>query len=241
MDVLDVVDKTETVITLPGKLRAAWARYEARRMGQWWEEIVLEFRNCSTGESWTAVEEKLYNLAERDLALKVLSQSTKTLLEALDDAVLVPLAILTAEYLSQGKQADPIFRGLCRALSDMCYAHLRILRQIFIPIDRRMDQMLAVENDRTIRLIHLIREPNGIYELHMQWKDGRIVAADRISLSDAEPLAYEAILLLNRNGLLEQRGAPGTVYLVSAEVTRLITKVLREPEAARKEQSAPPR
>ena len=115
-------------------IREQYDNYLARRYNDWWEKIIQQYQIHAHSESEQDVEQRLHNLGERDSSLRVLSQSTKYLLESIDDSVLPPLAMLTAEYLATDKNPDRFFRGMCRSLSDMDFTDLQGLRTLLSSI-----------------------------------------------------------------------------------------------------------
>lgn len=78
----------------------------------------------------------------------VVMESIRSLLNAIDDAVVPMLAALSKEYIDQGRSADRFLRGASKMFADCEKDDLDALRRVFKEVDD-----LAMEDDKRVELI----------------------------------------------------------------------------------------
>lgn len=125
-----VAAATALVSLFPIAVMLATNRYftdQKRRVDRWWKAVCERL-----GEDPEAVRNEAEARADDPETAKVIAQSARELLNALDDAVVPALAALTAEYIKERKPADSFFRGFSRVLSEISANQLDILKTFVV-------------------------------------------------------------------------------------------------------------
>ena len=118
---------TGGVVGVAGVLKlavGAISRRNERRSLKWWNALVKNSR----GRSPVEVEEAIAARMDEPAVHETVAQSVRTMLEAVDEAVVPILGSLAAEYLGDGRKPDWFFRGLARVLCDLDEDELTGLR-----------------------------------------------------------------------------------------------------------------
>lgn len=141
--------------TALSKIASAFDRKREKRKAAW----LLALADGDTDA--TAIY-RLEEHADEDWAQSAVYESLRSVLDALDDAVIPALGLLCREYLLERKKADRFCRGFCRLLAELSmeeFADFRLLLRMMI------DEAGLDEKQRPALGIHVSGDADevGIY------------------------------------------------------------------------------
>lgn len=135
---LSIASKAEKGISFARKL---YVEYLEKKQQEWWDCVVRMYEGRHIEETKDDIESRLHDLDSRDRALKVISHSHKSLMDAIDDSVLPALAAITAEYIALDRGPDGFYRGVCRTLCDLSFEEFEDLKKLTISVENVIDDL----------------------------------------------------------------------------------------------------
>lgn len=129
-----------------GTLGRARAWLVERRLRQWLEQMAVAMEKDSADAVQEQIEANLNKAWMRDGLL----ESFRTLMDAIDESSIPPLARLAAQYIGKGQAPDVHFRSAGRLLAELDSSDLHTLQDLLLLISRREEcqKCINVQVDR---------------------------------------------------------------------------------------------
>jgi hypothetical protein len=104
-------------------------KWKERDAAQWWHDVLFGQQDDDvTAEEIAGIIEANQ---EKPFVRETILRGVRAVGESVDSAVVVPLAMLTREYVHEKNPPDAFFRGVSRMLSELSASELDELRNLF--------------------------------------------------------------------------------------------------------------